>query len=278
MHRSPAMALRSSSTKISAVCATVRKMASGARAFSTEVRQQEPTMVFVDQKKTRPKWQKLFTQDKRYPFPGDVTSKTVYEKEQTQELETRMKKITLEDILDRRANEVKREVQVDEDGASKLVELKAMDCPKLLKKDLKELFKGVDALESDKPVSVLNLTQKTMHDMSVWSMEMELERLQLTSGFIESALTICSALKRCGYWADFIDPSSGRPYLGKYTNSTLCDTDDRYRSLGFRVTDLGCCKVLEHGSWGTKAFVGTIFTNAPIHSPALSEILAQAKE
>ena len=85
--------------------------------------------------------------------------------------------------------------------------------------------------------------------------------------FIEAALRICEILRKYGYWADFIDPSSGKPvrknafgsfgimrvlfsikrlgfqYLSKSTRGTLPANDERYRTLGFRVTDFGCCKV-----------------------------------
>ena len=107
---------------------------------------------------------------------------------------------------------------------------------------------------------------------------MEVEKLQLTAGFIEAALKICESLRRDGYWADFIDPSSGLPYLGKYTKAKFCNTDDRYKHMGYRITHFGCCKVLEHGAWGKNAFVGTIFTDAPIYSAALVEILGYEKD
>lgn len=45
--------------------------------------------------------------------------------------------------------------------------------------DLKELFPGIDLSQRD--ICVMNLTQKTDTDMSAWSTEMEIERMQLTS-------------------------------------------------------------------------------------------------
>ena len=54
---------------------------------------------------------------------------------------------------------------------------------------------------------------------------------------------MCESLRADGYWADFIDPASGRPYLGPFTNATLFETDGRFRHLGMDVEDLGCCKV-----------------------------------
>uniref|UniRef100_A0A0M3HH06 DIOX_N domain-containing protein n=1 Tax=Ascaris lumbricoides TaxID=6252 RepID=A0A0M3HH06_ASCLU len=62
--------------------------------------------------------------------------------------------------------------------------------------------------------------------------------------FVESAKAACDVLSSFGYWADFIDPSTGKPYLSKTeTNATLNVTDEEYRSLGFEVTDMVCCKV-----------------------------------
>ncbi|VDD91436.1 unnamed protein product [Enterobius vermicularis] len=250
--------------EISGLCTNLRQMAGALRSYSTEIRQQEPIIVFVDQKNCSYSYLSFCLQDQLAKTKLDV------------------KKASLEEVLEKRANPVKREEVTNKDTCKGLVELKAMECPQLLKKDLKELFKGVRLSTN---VCVLNLTQKTEHDMSAWSMGMELERLQLTAGasltrfqFIEAALRICEILRKYGYWADFIDPSSGKPYLSKSTRGTLPANDERYRTLGFRVTDFGCCKVLEHGSWGTHAFVGTIFTDAPLHSAALTEILAVDKD
>lgn len=127
-------------------------------------------------------------------------------------------------------------------------------------------------------VTVFNLTQKSEFDMKAWSEAMEEEREKLTASFIMSANAICSTLHRFGYWADFIDPSSGRPYMGDYTNHTLFETNDAYKQMGFKIEDLGCCKVLQHACWGSNAFVGTIFTDAPVDGDAVRDILKKVTQ
>jgi len=111
--------------------------------------------------------------------------------------------------------------------------------------------------------------------MSAWSERMEAERDELTKHFIDNAMNVCETLKNQGHWADFIDPSSGRPYLGPFTNSTLFETDERYARLGMRIEDMGCCRVVSHPLWGAHAFIGTIFTDAP--SSSVREIVDSFK-
>ncbi|KAH3894695.1 hypothetical protein DPMN_018852 [Dreissena polymorpha] len=106
--------------------------------------------------------------------------------------------------------------------------------------------------------------------MTCWSVEVEKEREQLLKAFVEGASDICEALQCAGFWADFIEPSCGKPFLGAHTNASLYETDERYRKLGFEIEDLGCCKVIRHHVWGTHAYVGCLFTNAPASHPILA--------
>lgn len=88
------------------------------------------------------------------------------------------------------------------------------------------------------PLTVVTLTQKTKNDMSGWSEGVECEREELVAfvsrflkcsqfrqsvssiylilslQFIDAAKQICEQLQDSGFWCDFIDPTSGRPYLG----------------------------------------------------------------
>ncbi|XP_028249593.1 metabolism of cobalamin associated Db [Parambassis ranga] len=148
------------------------------------------------------------------------------------------------------------------------VECAIQSCPELLKKDIQSMFP--EAPSSD--VMVVTVTQKTENDMTSWCMEVEQEREQMLDKFVDGAKEICSALQREGFWADFIDPSSGLAFFGMYTNNTLFETDDRYRHLGFQIEDLGCCRVIRHPLWGTHVFVGSIFTNAPPDTPVMKKL------
>ncbi|KAH7964756.1 hypothetical protein HPB49_001185 [Dermacentor silvarum] len=125
-------------------------------------------------------------------------------------------------------------------GPPTVLECNAQDCPDLLKKDFQDLFPARNIFGD--PLTVITLTQKTENDMTYWSEDVDVEREELTGQFVMTARKICRALQEAGYWADFIDPCSGRPSLGPYTNATLLETDERYRHFGFTIEDLGCCK------------------------------------
>ncbi|XP_048668204.1 cobalamin trafficking protein CblD isoform X3 [Marmota marmota marmota] len=85
------------------------------------------------------------------------------------------------------------------------VECAIQTCPELLQRDFESLFPEV----ANSKLMILTVTQKTKNDMTVWSEEVELEREMLLEKFINGAKEICYALRAEGYWADFIDPSSG---------------------------------------------------------------------
>ena len=71
----------------------------------------------------------------------------------------------------------------------------------------------------------------------------------------------------CSFLFQFIGSSN--------PNTSLFETDERFKQLGFDIEDLGCCKCLRHAVWGTHAFVGTIFTNAPADSAIIKDLLTR---
>ncbi|XP_071768530.1 metabolism of cobalamin associated Db [Centroberyx gerrardi] len=148
------------------------------------------------------------------------------------------------------------------------VECAIQCCPELLKKDFQSMFPEAPSTG----MMVVTVTQKTQNDMTSWCDEVDKEREQMLDKFVAGAKEICYALQQDGFWADFIDPSSGLAFFGSYTNNTLFETDERYRHLGFQIEDLGCCKVIRHALWGTHVFVGTVFTNAPLNSLIMKKL------
>lgn len=58
-----------------------------------------------------------------------------------------------------------------------------------------------------------------------------------------------------GYWADFINPFSGQPYLNSRKGDSLYETDERFRCLGFKVEEKNNCRIIAHDS-NLKNFIG----------------------
>lgn len=108
------------------------------------------------------------------------------------------------------------------------LDCRAQECPLLLKKDFQELFPQHDILTS--PLTVVTVAQRTEYDSSCYTEEMGAERERLTDNFIQMARQVVRQLSVAGYWADFIDPSSGRPYLNtaNVSDAALFETDERF--------------------------------------------------
>jgi hypothetical protein len=153
------------------------------------------------------------------------------------------------------------------------LEIRTYDCSSSLSSQLHSLFLNYDALTQ--PLTAITLVFKTNLDMSTWSMAVENERNQLIKQFTTVAQDICTDLNNKQYWVDFIDPSNGKPYYGPPTSDALFETDERLKQFGINITDLGCCRVIEHLQHGTHAFVGCIFTSASKTDPNVQHLLKE---
>lgn len=150
-------------------------------------------------------------------------------------------------------------------------ELKAHNCPKSLLADFSSYFR-MNSI-ADSPMTVVTISFKTNNDMALWNSQVDAEREFLTEKFVETAQEMCQALEQEGFWADFVDPSSGSLHKAPFTHATFYETDERYQKLGFEIIDQGCCKVISHHKWGTRTYVGCVLTNASTNNKFLNRVL-----
>ncbi|CAG5124975.1 unnamed protein product [Candidula unifasciata] len=146
-----------------------------------------------------------------------------------------------------------------------LMEYKAYNCPQLLRKDFKDLFPDRNIMEGD--LTVVTVCLDAEDELAVWSSTVEEEP------FIQAAVGFCQALENAGFWADFIDPASGKAFKGSHKDEPLGEADDRYRKLGFEVQKWGACKVISHPMWGTHLYIGSLFTSAPLDHPLITSLV-----
>lgn len=138
-------------------------------------------------------------------------------------------------------------------------------CPELLKKDLELLFPTAPSSS----ITVVTVTQSSGR----WEDEAaEPDKDQLLNKFVSGAKEMCFALWTAGYWADFIDPTTGEAFFASPSSQTSLRTDEQLRDLGFHIEVSGSCTVIRHVLRGTPLFVGTVFTNAPPHSTAIARL------
>lgn len=172
--------------------------------------------------------------DSRAPLPGNigiasfdhtVRTNLVVSDSKTMSSKEALEMICLNDIESRQQKVIDQiEGMHDNDNddesssnpiVSHSLECVAHNCPQLMIKDFCQLFPVTSYTRPDllNNLTVVTLCQKTENDMSEWNQLVDSEREQMIRAFISIAKCICDYLKKVGYWADFIDPSSGRPYF-----------------------------------------------------------------
>lgn len=226
----------------------------------------------------------LSPKDKRFIMPGLVGPESW---NCTQSFKSPNLSVNVEDVLQKLERkgenifqyidpvDIERNFYAKELSPSEKLECVAHSCPTLLRKDFSKLFPTRNIMEGN--FTVITVSQQTENDMATWNQNVSNERKQLLASFINGAQEICQALNEAGYWADFIDPSSGKPYFEKVTMDSLLETDDRYLKLGFELEDLGCCRVITHHKWGTHSYVSCLFTDAPLTLTVLQPMLKSSK-
>merc|ERR1712083_671438 len=97
------------------------------------------------------------------------------------------------------------------------------------------------------------------HRQSAMSEEMNSERQDKIKILVERMQVFKEHFDAAECWCDFIDPATGAPF---HTDSatTLVECDERYRTLGFEILELGCCRAVCNEEFGqclvmTSAFV-----------------------
>lgn len=206
---------------------------------------------------TNPNWELLAPRGYRFYMPGSVGPAwhDAYTTVHTQQFESAS------------SHETRKK------ASEYTVDCVAQDCPMLLRRGVMELFPGTDIGGSD--LTIVTLSQKTTTDLSHTGSEEETEREKVTKFFVLAAQEVCMKLRLAGYWADFINPFSGRPYLTPFYSTPYYEIDGRSYCLDFVIKDHGDCKVISSKHEKSHSYVGSLFTTAPASTTLLRDILDQ---
>ncbi|KAM9766450.1 metabolism of cobalamin associated Da [Menidia menidia] len=140
-------------------------------------------------------------------------------------------------------------------------------CPELLRKELELLFPAAPAAA----ITVVTVTQRSGRRPEEAA---EQDGDQLLHKFVSGAKEMCFALWTAGYWADFIDPTTGSAFFASPSGAGVLRAEPPAPPPrgGFHIEVSGSCTVIRHVASGTPLFVGAVFTNAPADSPAVARL------
>lgn len=219
---------------------------------------------------SNPNWELFGARGFRFYLPGNVGPGWL-DKSTTAQVETRS--VVASEIDDEINNEnakmpITLRRNIDPNQPS--LHCVAQECPILLRKGIMELFPNCAEATSPQ-LTIITITQNLNPRMMKWSKETETERL--AKFFLLAASDICTKLKMFGYWADFINPFSGQPYLNPHKNGTLYKTDERFRCLGFKIDKKDACKIVSFDNRGAE-FIGNLYTTAPSTMEFLRDVMS----
>jgi len=128
--------------------------------------------------------------------------------------------------------------------------LDCKQCPKLIRNNLQDLFPTHEVSNKLNELTLITLSYQNHTDVEYGA-----------KNFVISAREICRRLIHAGYWADFMNPFSGKPFYMHHNVSKVNEFDKRFRGFGVKYEDLNNCLVISSEVEGILS--GSIFTEAP---------------
>lgn len=144
-------------------------------------------------------------------------------------------------------------------------------CPLLLRKNLHELFPAPEVITENEKLTLITLSQAVIAQTT--------EHEKAAINFVLAAREICSRLRLHGYWSDFLNPMSGRPFHSYHQKSLYKLNDERFRGLCMKLEEIkavgaeeNCLLICEDKSM---KFSGSIFTNIPANLELIKDLILE---
>ncbi|KAI6241517.1 Methylmalonic aciduria and homocystinuria type D-like protein, mitochondrial [Aphelenchoides fujianensis] len=216
-------------------------------SYSTQPREMKSFTVFMDRNESERR-NSLLGPSKEYPLPGQVTCKALFPAELKQSTSAKAKPEPMYYTLNFQqiANSLsfptlkfegyRPEAKVKEICAWNVkIDLVAVECPTLLKKDLIRLFP--DAKLKGRRLTLVNFYEDTSESPDAPD---QTDVSEKADSFILAANAVCRTLRSYGYWADFIDPNSGASRLNADSYKRLMNQNTKFELSGYNVEDVDC--------------------------------------
>jgi len=145
-----------------------------------------------------------------------------------------------------------------------MCEVRTTEVTRRLARNFEGLFPGRN-LVTTPPHVVVTLVLKTVHRQTAMSTPMLEERQECHKRLVARMQAFqqhLDDLDTTGHWCDFIDPATGAPFVTD-SSTTLLECDERYRSLGFEILELGCCRAVCCEKFGQCMVMTSAFVQAP---------------
>jgi len=147
------------------------------------------------------------------------------------------------------------------------IELLAIKCPIILRKDLPKLFPTADLKKAQ--VTLINFYEIVEDGVK----EEDVSLQDKADSFILAANSVCATLRNYGFWADFIDPHSSKSRLDGNSFQRLMNQSEKFDFAGIKVTDENNCNIVGQTSLHTSPFIGSVFTTASQYSTVVHKIV-----